>query len=74
MFNDRLYNSDIPDGNRESDPPLTSAQRLNLLSALERELTNYLANEVVPCPALNRSAASTKLLSAILHCSTTLDD
>jgi hypothetical protein len=74
MFKDGLYISNVPDGNGGSDPALTSAQRLKVLSALERELTNYLANEVVPCVALNRNAASTRLLSAILHCSTAVGD
>jgi len=70
MFKDGLY---VPDGNAGSDATLTPAQRLKLLSALERELTTYLGNEV-PCVALNRNATSTRLLSAILHCSTAVED
>ena len=72
MFKDGPYTSS--DGGKASHPALTAAQRFKLLSALERELTGYLVNEVVPCVPPNRNAASARLLSAILHCSTDVGD
>jgi hypothetical protein len=74
MFKDGLYTSNLPDGEKASVPGLTAAQRLKLLAALERELTSYLANEVVSCVPPSGNAASARLLSAILHCSTSVWD
>lgn len=38
--------SNLPDGEEASGRALTPMQRLKLLSALERELTNYLKNNL----------------------------
>ena len=75
MFKDGLYTSNRPDAEEASDPALRSAQRLDLLSALEKELRSELScNEVVSCVSPNRNAASARLPSAILHSSKTVCD
>src|SRR3954447_4906663 len=74
MFKDGLHTSNFLDGEEASGPGLTAAQRLKLLSALERELTSYLAGELVSCVPPTGNTGSARLLSAILHCSTSVWD
>ena len=51
MLKHGIYISNLPDGEEASGRELTAAQQLELLSALERELTSFLEGAAWNCEA-----------------------